>query len=283
MSEKESGSDKEPGQESYKPRFIHIPAGKFRMGNGFDTASSSPDDEDQPAHSVMLSDYYIQEHEVTNGEMEAYFIAKGIEPKDRPARWRAVYEKIRSVGRDPKMYPAVGITHAQAETFAEWVHGKLPTEAQWEYAARSLGKDQRFVWGNAPKPSKRFANIDSLGDLGDGMTTMEIHKYPMDKTDQGIYDLTGNVREWCRDIYAVYEELEQPVRDPDGPDPPKDGRPEYVVRGGSFASWPDKVRTTRPRRVDLKDSQDRAVAQFAEDETSDDIGFRVVIEWPRKP
>jgi eukaryotic-like serine/threonine-protein kinase len=264
-------------------RFIHIPGGSFRMGNDFDMVNATNDDEDQPAHPVTLSDFYMQETEVTNGEMEAYFIANLIERKNRPVRWQAVYDRIKNAGRDPKMYPAVGITHELAEAFAKWVHGKLPTEAQWEYAARSLGKDQHFVWGNEPKPSKRFANIDSLGDLGDGMTTLEVHKYPMDKTEQGIYDLTGNVREWCRDVYAKYKETDEPERDPDGPDSPKPGRPEYVVRGGSFASWPDKVFTTRPRRVDLKDNQDRAVAQFAEDETSDDIGFRVVIEWPRKP
>jgi serine/threonine protein kinase/formylglycine-generating enzyme required for sulfatase activity len=264
------------------PRYIHIPGGEFRMGNDFDQANARDDDEDQPAHLVKLSDFYIQESEVTNGELEAYFIANQFDLDHRPARWKKVCERLIKAGRDPTFHPAVGITHKQAEDYARWVGGKLATEAQWEYTARSGGKKLRYAMSHDAKPNMRDANVDSTGQLGSGVTTMEVRFYPKDKTEQGVYDLTGNVREWCRDVWDDYVATEEPVIDPVGPPAPKGAKPSYVIRGGSFATPPD-IHTTRPRRPDPKDSQDHAITQMAEDGTSDDIGFRVVIEWPRKP
>jgi serine/threonine-protein kinase len=264
------------------PRYIHITGREFRMGNDFDLNNARDDDEDQPAHLVKLSDFYIQESEVTNGELEAYFIANEFDLDHRPARWKEVCERLKKAGRDPTLHPAVGITHELAEAFARWVGGKLPTEAQLEYAARSGGKKLRYAMSHDKKPTKHLANVDSIGELGSGMTTMEVRHYPDDKTEQGIYDLTGNVREWCRDVWADYVATDEPVIDPVGPAAPKGAKPSYVVRGGSFATAAD-IHTTRPRRIAPKDPSDRASSQMAEDGTSDDVGFRVVIEWPRKP
>ena len=269
------GFDKEYNAGEWKESAPH---GPFKMGNGFDKETAKPDDEDQPAHPVNLHTFYLQENEVTNAEMEAYFKANKIEPKDRPARWKAVRDRIENeAGIDPRQHPAVGIPHELAEAYASWVGGKLPTEAQWEFAARSRGLNRKYCWGNEPKPGEGIANINSLGNLGKGMTTQEVKKYLKDKTEEGIYDMMGNVREWCRDVWSEYKVV-NPLTDPQGPPPPQTGHPEYVVRGGSFASWADNVFTTRPRRPDPKDNQDRAYDQLKEDGTSDDIGFRVVLE-----
>jgi serine/threonine-protein kinase len=273
---------KKSNNDKYFPRFIRIPGGEFRMGNDFDLGNASNNDEDQPAHPVKLSDFYIQENEVTNGEMEAYFIAIQMKVDDRPARWKEVCEKLRVAGLDPTLHPAVGISHHLAENYARWKGGKLPTEAQWEYAARSGGKKVRYATERDVVPSKRIANVNSLGELGSGITTMEVRHYSKDRTEQGIYDLTGNVREWCRDIFADYVATDELAVDPVGPAPAQGAKPTYVIRGGSFAT-PDDIHTTRPRRLDPTDKGDHARSQMDEDGTSDDIGFRVVIEWPRKP
>ncbi len=141
--------------------FILIEGGSFKMGNdGFDN-TAGPNDEDQPAHQVVLSDFSMQATEVTNGEMEAYFNANHVNVADRPKRWKTACERIERSGTDPKLYPATGIPYELAEKYAKSVRGRLPTEAEWEYAARSRGKPYPYVWGLSAKPDLSQANVDS--------------------------------------------------------------------------------------------------------------------------
>ncbi|MBV8556342.1 MAG: SUMF1/EgtB/PvdO family nonheme iron enzyme [Planctomycetaceae bacterium] len=256
-------------------RFVRIEGGTFKMGNGFDPAGSSDADNDVPAHPVTLSDYYMQVTEVTNAEMLAYFKALQVAPEARPKRWRKAYDALEKAARDPSRYPAVGISHELAEQYARWVGGRLASEAQWEFAARSRGKDNIYVWGNNPRPSAVMANINFGGLVGE-IPTVPVGERVKDKTEQGIVDLTGNVREWCRDVWDEYHESNEPLIDPQGPSPPA-GRVPYVIRGCSYLSWNDQFRTTRPRRPEKGDPTER---QLAEDGTADDLGFRVVIDGP---
>jgi len=256
-------------------RFVRIEGGTFKMGNGFDPAGSSDADDDVPAHPVTLSDYYMQVTEVTNAEMLAYFKALQVAPEARPKRWRKAYDALEKAARDPSRYPAVGISHELAEQYARWVGGRLASEAQWEFAARSRGKDNIYVWGNNPRPSAVMANINFGGLVGE-IPTVPVGERVKDKTEQGIVDLTGNVREWCRDVWDEYHESNEPLIDPQGPSPPA-GRVPYVIRGCSYLSWNDQFRTTRPRRPEKGDPTER---QLAEDGTADDLGFRVVIDGP---
>src|SRR5262249_3587468 len=145
--------------------------------------------------------------------------------------------------------------------------------------ARSRGKPVRFVWEGEKHPSHRHANINSIGDHGT-LTTVVVRTFKEDLSEQGIYDLTGNVREWCRDRWAPYTNAVDPPIDPLGSERASAGPFDYVVRGGSFASYADRFRTTRPRRVD-RDEYPTA-EQLAEDQAAYDVGFRVVIEWPRR-
>ncbi len=258
------------------PRFIRIEGGDFRMGTDDDPDVEGKGD-DQPAHPVTLSDYYIQATEVTNGEMEAYFIEQKIALEKRPGRWLEAVKRIDNAGFVAKEYPAVGITHELAERFARWRGGRLPTEAEWEYAARSRGQKRLYVWGDEPMPDNSMANIESFGTYG-GFDTVEVGKKESDRTEQGILDLTGNVREWCRDLWAPYPSSTAPLRGPQGAAASEKGKGEHVVRGGSFATFKDQFRTTRPRRLL---SGDTAFKQVAEDGSSVDLGFRIVLEWPR--
>ncbi|SIO05792.1 serine/threonine protein kinase [Singulisphaera sp. GP187] len=264
-------------RQSDKTKFILLEGGEFKMGNdGFDS-SAGPNDEDQPAHRVVLSDYYLQETEVTNGELEAYFIANHVKEADRPKRWTRACQRIDRSGNYPTLYPATGVTRELAEKYARWVGGRLPTEAEWEYAARSRGKPNPYVWGTEPKPSLSMANVDSIGQLGPIPTSM-VGAYQKDRTEQGIVDLTGNVREWCRDVWAPYASSTDPIKNPVVTTVPNTGSLQYVIRGGSFAVWSDRTRTTRPRRPE---TDDQTTSELAEDQTAEDLGFRVVIEWPK--
>ena len=258
------------------PRFLRIEGGDFLMGHD-DDATAASDDDDQPAHPVTLMDYYMQATEVTNGEMEAYFVEEGIAPEKRPKKWLKAVKEIEAAGKNPSRYPAVGIPHELAERFARSRGGRLPTEAQWEYAARSRGEKRRYVWRDASVPDLSMANIDSMGMIG-SIHTIEVGKMEKDRTDQGIFDLTGNVREWCRDLWAAYRPSTTTLTDPQGAPASEEGKGEHIVRGGSFATFKDVFRTTRPRRPQKGDVSSK---QLAEDGTSEDLGFRIVLEWPR--
>ena len=156
-------------------------------------------------------------------------------------------KEIEDAGYNPGRYPAVGIPHDLAERFARRRGGRLPTEAQWEYAARSRGKKRRYVWPDDTEPSLARANIDSMSMIG-AVNTIEVGKKEKDRTEQGIFDLTGNVREWCRDLWAAYPTSTEPLTDPQGAPASEKGKGEHIVRGGSFATYKDEFRTTRPRR-----------------------------------
>jgi serine/threonine-protein kinase len=255
-------------------RLIRIAGGEFLMGD----AGKDGSGEDRPAHPVVLSGYYLQETEVTNGEMEAYFQARHVLVKDRPPRWREAVEELVKKGVEPKRHPAVGIPHKVAEDFARWAGGALPTEAQWEFAARSRGKPFPFVWGTEPR-SRQLANLNTLGDPGRDVPTSEVRIHTKDRTEQGVFDLAGNVREWCRDRWGVYEPSSVAQRDPQGP---REGS-QYVVRGGSFSTYLDVIRTTSPRRPKDDEDGSKTAEQVAENGSADDLGFRIVIEWPPKP
>jgi len=262
-----------------RTRFILIRGGAFTMGNdGFDKTGQETD-EDRPAHRVTLTDFYLQETEVTNREMDAYFVERKMDWEKRPPRFREAWDLIKKAGLDPGVFPAVGISHAIAVDYASSVRGKLPTEAQWEFAARSRGRPQRYVWDSDEKPSSRNANIASEGVVAN-LTTREVGSFQKDRTAEGIVDMTANVREWCRDYWARYADSPAGQTDPQGPARATTSGFDFVVRGSSFATPADLFRTTRPRRVDL---DDRPTADMlTEDQAAYDIGFRVVIEWPPK-
>ncbi len=92
--------------------------------------------------------------------------------------------------------------------------------------------------------------------------------------------MAGNVREWCRDVYAEYTGSDKPTIDPQGPEPPQGGKVDYVIRGGSFRTYADQNHTTRPRHAQKDEVTGE---QLADNGSADDVGFRVVLEWPPRP
>ncbi len=247
-------------------RFIRI-QGDFEwvMGAWDDPVSTTRDD--APAHPVFLSGYYMQETEVTNGQIEDYLNkTEGTAPAD----WKEVFEKLRrDVGdNDARRHPAVNLSLNMAKKYANYLGGLIPTEAQWEFAARSRGQERRYAWGNHPQPSRDIANINRI----DQFTTTPVMKCEKDRTEQGLFDMGGNVQEWCRDASLPYKKTKIAAVDPCAI--PKDpSTPEFVIRGASYNSAPDECATT------LRDFH------RPETDQSENLGFRLVIECPdaRKP
>jgi len=218
---------------------VLIPAGEFTMGD-----NQGADDE-KPAHRVALNAYYMDKYEVTVAQYAKFLEATGLEA---PLQW--------TIMNQPKHQkrPVVYVDWADAATYCKWAGKRLPTEAEWEKAAR--GTDGRtFPWGNDP-PTRLHANygkeewndhaaVNPVGILEDG------------KSPYGIYDMAGNVWEWTSDWYDKDFYKNSPAQNPNGA-----VSGEYkVLRGGS---WDDHPQGLRSAGRDYYEPTDRDY----------DIGFR---------
>ncbi len=254
-------------------RFIQVPGNSFMMG-AFDNSDTFTDSE-KPSHHVTLSTFYMQETETTIAEFDRFCKQTDRRPNDPELK---IYNEARSSvlqktnERECPNHPASGVSRKLAVLYAQSVGGELPSEAQWEFAARSGGRLQRlYVWGNEPgaSPRNRKANLDNNAD--GQVNTCEVKTVSGDRTEQGIRDLAGNVREWCRDVWKPYTDsgpFLDPVRGPDD----GDTDPDYVIRGGSYDTPGEYARVTY-----RKDAQDLAWKGKNED-AFPDVGFRVVLE-----
>jgi eukaryotic-like serine/threonine-protein kinase len=237
---------------------VLIPAGTFRMG-GMDTRSAA---DERPAHYVTLDAFWMDQLEVTNA-MYTLCIQNG---SCTPP------QSLKSSDRRPdyftnpefKDYPVVYVTWSQAKTFCEWAGGRLPTEAEWERAAR--GDDWRtFPWGEDKADGLR-ANFNML--LGD---TSRAGTYPLGASPFGVLDMAGNVAEWTNDFYSgnYYGSLAEDTANPTGPETSASLR--RVVRGGSLGDAEINIRV--PKRSAVLGSN-LSVVPPAPGDFSPRIGFR---------
>ena len=157
-------------------------------------------------HRVRLSNFAIQQHEVTNQEYRRF-------DPTHPF----------PVGREK--YPVDSVNWYEAQAYAAWLGGSLPTEAQWEFAARGEA-GRKYPWGNH-YPTRERANFFTSDSKPD---SEEVGSHPRGSTPEGVQDLAGNVWEWCRDWFEVYPVAGDLKLDPLGP-LHGTGR---VLRGGSY-------------------------------------------------
>jgi formylglycine-generating enzyme required for sulfatase activity len=222
------------------------------QGGSFDLGSNDEAADRKPAHTVKLKDYYIGAYEVTQRQ------------------WRTI------MGTNPSTFvcddcPVQNVSWSDVQSFIEKLnekagrHYRLPTEAEWEYAARGGIREQLVK----PYPNVARGGVNELliADQGsrvpDKMTTGKryagqklpgevawfkrnsedhVHRIGTKKPNElGIYDMSGNVEEWCADFYGTTYGSKNTVENPQGPS----GGNAHVVRGGSYQSDPDELVVTR--------------------------------------
>ena len=207
---------------------IYIPAGSFLMGNNGSEPYSYSDE--LPQHSVYLSGYWIGKYEVTRGEYRRFMAATG---RAAPAYWDAVQDWGTGSFTQTEDHPVVGVTWYDAEAYCAWAGGHLPTEAQWEKAARWTGSYPNvYPWGNA-WDAERCNNYYDTNPAGGGYAryqTAPVGSYPSGASPYGLQDMAGNVWEWVADWYSGSYYSVSPSTDPQGPS----SGSFRVLRGGSW-------------------------------------------------
>lgn len=215
---------------------ILIPAGKFIMGSKEDEFIP----EETPQHEVYLDAYYIDKYEVTNAlywEFLQYINETGDhskcypqEPKDKNHAPGTLHTNWDYPYYDYPDYPVSRVDWYDAYAYAAWAGKRLPTEAEWEKAAR--GTDgRRYPWGNVWDST--LANVGPSGSL-------KIGSYETGKSIYGCYDVIGSVSEWCNDWYHPEYYQKSPSMNPQGPDYSTGVR---IIKGASlFAPYAYKMR-----------------------------------------
>jgi formylglycine-generating enzyme required for sulfatase activity len=176
-----------------------------------------------PAHHVQLAAFWIDQVEVTNG---MYGLCVQAGACRHPAKPNSDNRGDYFTNPEFRDYPVIHVTWYDADSYCRWAGRRLPTEAEWERAAR--GDDMRtFPWGDEPPNA---VNSNSLNIVGD---TTRVGSYPLGVSPFGALDMTGNVWEWVADYYDSNYYSESPDANPSGP---KNGGSDFlrVIRGGSF-------------------------------------------------
>jgi len=200
---------------------VYVPEGSFEMG------SITGDEDEKPVRLIYLDAYWIDKYEVTNAQY-AQCVSEGA--CTRPGSTSSYTRENYFGNASYTDYPVVHITWYQAQNYCQWTGGNLPTEAQWEKAARGTDK-REYPWGNEV-PDYDRANYDlSIGD------TTSVGSYSSGASPYGAMDLAGNVGEWVQDGFAPYS-LEK-VYNPIG----TFNTPYRAIRGGNYFDLPSDIRS----------------------------------------
>ncbi|MDZ7266181.1 MAG: formylglycine-generating enzyme family protein [candidate division KSB1 bacterium] len=213
----------EPATSQAPEGMVLIPAGLFLMG------SDDGDSDEKPVHEVHVDAFYLDQYEVTVAQYQSYLRATG---RPNPGNWD---EQLQNLN-----HPVVYVSWEDATNYAKWVGKRLPTEAEWEYAARGgntgmAGNPKyQYPWGNVA--SRDHANYSGVAGKDKWERTSPIGSFP--PNGFGLYDMAANVWEWCSDWYAEDYYSKSPKQNPKGP---ATGTLR-VLRGGSWNDLPQLVR-----------------------------------------
>jgi formylglycine-generating enzyme required for sulfatase activity len=259
-------------------RLVYVPAGAFLMGR--EGANAAGDE--GPEHNVFLDAFWSHQHEVTNAQFGEFIRQTGYTTSAEAlgkswcfgekteqingAYWAAPEGRGTTV-EDRQDHPAVHISYEDAQRYCAWAGGRLPTEAEWEKAAR--GSDGRhYPWGESPnRGGVNYCDgrcpmswADRKTDDGYARTS-PVGRFPQGASPYDLMDMAGNVWEWTADRYNSAYYSDSPYLNPIGP---KNGD-TFVIRGGSWVSEFRYLTTTSRYWSDPAD-------------TSNDHGFRCVFQ-----
>jgi formylglycine-generating enzyme required for sulfatase activity len=224
-----------------EPEMVRIEEGPFTMGSDWISGA------EKPAHRVYLGGYYIGKFEVTNAQFKAFCDATGYSYPD--AEWSPDGERTAPDLIEKPAYPVVGINWEDAVAYCLWLNQKtgknyrLPTEAEWEKAAQGGLGGSKYPWGDEEYDAggRYRANCGSDSDNDrirkkDGfLYTAPVGSFPAN--GYGLYDMAGNVWEWCADAYDENYYSRSPDTNPRGPDSGE----KRVLRGGSWFGGPTRM------------------------------------------
>ncbi len=208
---------------------VLIPGGIFIMGR----ADGNLQDDNFPAHSVEIDSFYMDKYEVTVGQFKQFLDETGYE-----FNW-SIWEKYFVA--PTQEHPMVSINWYDASSYAKWAGKRLPTEAEWEYAARGGLEGMRYPWGNyITKDDANFHKYWKEDNEYKNRLLKGKDKWRLSSpvggfspNGYGLYDMAGNVAEWCQDWYQWDYYQVSPKENPQGP---KTGKTK-VTRGGHWYSW----------------------------------------------
>ncbi len=222
--------------------YVEVPEGAYFIGS----ANPNARENERPSRMVQLSAFQISRSTVTNADYQRFMDATGSSAP--PLLSDPIF------GRPD--CPVVCVSWEQASTYAEWAGGRLPTEAEWEVAAKAGESNAEYPWG-AAKPDGTTANLNGVCE-----SPLPSGSHPRGNNRWGLRDMCGNVWEWCQDGYlehafaSITKGHKDPVFNPEGA--------EKVIRGGSYDSFPSHGRCSFR-------------SHSAADQPRPDLGFRIVI------
>ncbi len=217
-------SETSSNQDPTLSPMIFIPAGDFEMGcdpahnDGYECSGDA-----LPLHTVYLDAYQIDKYEVTNAQYAQCVAAGGCEP---PSAYNPDYYENTAYAN----YPMVQVTAGTAWAYCAWAGKRLPTEAEWEKAARGSSDTRPYPWGDAA-PTCELANY-CAGN------TAAVGSYPSDASPYGAMDMAGNVSEWVSDVYGENYYSVSPASNPNGPSDVVSTSDKRVYRGGRASLEP---------------------------------------------
>ncbi len=159
---------------------IAIPSGLFQLGSGPESRNKA----EKPRRQIEIAAFKLARYPVTNTEYKQFVMQTGYDHP--PLLDHPIFGQPQ--------HPVVGVNWEDASNYARWVGGRLPSEAEWEYAAKG-GKEQAFPWGSQP-PENVHANIGGLQEA-----TTAVGSYPLGDSNFDIAEMCGNVWEWCADVW----------------------------------------------------------------------------------
>lgn len=216
--------DKQTNQETKNNiKMIPVKGGTFQMGENAANA------DELPVHTVKLSDFKISKYEITNKQYCDFLNSKASLSEKIIAERINITSEFCQIEKDnsgiylPKKgkdnFPVIKVTWEGAKAFCEWAGGRLPTEAEWEYAARGGLKSKNYI----------FSGSDYI-DEAVWYDTESTHEVGLKRANElGIHDMSGNVWEWCNDWYSEDYYKRSPKQNPQGPLSSE----KRILRGGS--------------------------------------------------